>query len=107
MIVMGVCGRNIGSWWGFLGAFLAVGLTSVARGDDVDQRINSIVAGMSQTEKIGQTALRGEPSSSKGELSDEVKRNVRQGRIGAFLNVMDKKQVEELQRIAPEESPHK
>jgi beta-glucosidase len=104
---MGMCGRNIGSWGCFLGAFLVAGLTTFARGDDGDERINSIVSGMSQTEKIGQTALRGDPSSSKGQLSDEMKRSVREGRIGAFLNVMDRRQVEELQRIATEESPHK
>ena len=92
---------------GLFGALIVAGLTTCARADDVEDKINSIVSGMSQTEKIGQTALRGDPSSSKGQLSDEMKRNVREGRIGAFLNVMDKKQVEELQRIATEESPHK
>jgi beta-glucosidase len=82
-------------------------VAAAVRGDDVEDKINHLVAGMSQTEKIGQTALRGQPSSGKGALGDDVKRAVREGRIGAFLNVMDKGHVEELQRIATEESPHK
>ena len=83
------------------------GSFAVARADETEDRINRLVAEMSLTEKIGQTALRGEPSKSKDKLSDEIKQAVREGRIGGFLNVMDKSQVEELQRIATEESPHK
>ncbi len=62
---------------------------------------------MSLTEKIGQTALRGEPSRMQGKLSSNLTKLVREGRIGGFLNVMETSQVEELQRIATEESPHK
>jgi beta-glucosidase len=72
-----------------------------------EERIEALVAAMSREEKIGQTALRGMSSRQDGELTDELKAALRAGRIGAFLNVMDKAQVEELQRIAVEESPHK
>jgi beta-glucosidase len=72
-----------------------------------EERIEALVAAMSREEKIGQTALRGMSSRQDGELTDELKAAVRAGRVGAFLNVMDKAQVEELQRIAVEESPHK
>jgi beta-glucosidase len=75
--------------------------------DDLrEDRIARLVAQMTREEKIGQTALRGMSSSKKGELTNELKSAVRAGRIGAFLNVMEKDQVEELQRIAVEESPH-
>ena len=78
-----------------------------ALADDLrEDRIARLVASMSREEKIGQTALRGMSSRVKGDVSDELKAAVRAGRIGAFLNVMEKRQVEELQRIAVEESPH-
>jgi beta-glucosidase len=81
--------------------------TMSARGDEIDDRVNHLLSQMSLAEKIGQTALRGEPSRSSGKLSDEIKSAVREGRIGAFLNVSQKDQVEELQRIATQDSPHK
>src|SRR5262249_14727130 len=84
-----------------------VAIPTPVRGDEIDDRVDRLIAEMSLTEKIGQTALRGDPSRVKGELSDDLKKAVRQGRIGGFLNVMEKSQVEELQRIATEESPHK
>ena len=43
----------------------------------------------------------------KGELSDSLKQAVRDGKIGAFLNVTNMEFVDELQRIAVEESPNK
>ncbi len=89
-------------------AWLSVGLASRwATADDLrEDRIARLVADMSREEKIGQTALRGMSSSKQGELSDELKAAVRAGQIGALLNVTEKGQVEELQRIAVEESPH-
>ena len=72
--------------------------------DPIDNRIDQILAKMSLTEKIGQTSQRGTSSRSKT-LSEELKQAVREGRVGSLLNVMKVEFVEELQRIAVEESP--
>ena len=68
--------------------------------------IDSIVSVMSIDGKIGQTNLRGTSSRSKI-LSEELKEDVRQGNVGALLNVMNVEFVDELQKIAVEESPNK
>ena len=72
----------------------------------IEAKIDSIVAEMSLEEKIGQTALRGTSSRVKGGLPEALKQAVRSGEIGALLNVMNTDYVDELQRIAVEESPH-
>ncbi|WP_233565275.1 beta-glucosidase BglX [Aquimarina sp. AD10] len=74
--------------------------------DVLELKIDSIVASMSLEEKIGQTAQRGKSSRVK-ELPSELKEAVRKGEIGSFLNIMDKNDAKELQRIAVEESPSK
>lgn len=68
--------------------------------------INELVAKMTLEEKIGQTSLRGTSSRVKGELPQALKDAVREGKIGAFLNVMNTDYVTELQKIAVEESPN-
>lgn len=73
--------------------------------DPLEQRIESLLSKMTLEEKIGQTAQRGTSSREKG-LSEELKEAVRKGRVGSVLNVMNKDYVEELQRIAVEESPN-
>ncbi len=72
--------------------------------DKIEARINEILAKMTLEEKIGQTNLRGTSSRVKGQLPEELKTAVRNGEIGAFLNVMNLEYVKELQRIAVEES---
>ncbi len=75
--------------------------------DTVEERfIDSILATMSIDDKIGQTNLRGTSSRAKT-LSEELKEDVRQGKVGALLNVMKVEFVDELQKIAVEESPNK
>ncbi|MEP3387971.1 MAG: beta-glucosidase BglX [Reichenbachiella sp.] len=74
--------------------------------DPLEQKIDSIMSKMSLTEKIGQTAQRGTSSRVKGALSEELKTAVREGRVGSLINVMNKDFVDELQRIAVEESPN-
>lgn len=69
-----------------------------------DAQIDSLLQEMSLEQKIGQTALRGTSSRGSG-VSEALKQAVREGRIGAMLNVMAPEQVDELQRIAVEESP--
>ncbi|NMH88345.1 glycoside hydrolase family 3 N-terminal domain-containing protein [Flavivirga algicola] len=68
--------------------------------------IDSVLATMSIDDKIGQTNLRGTSSRAKT-LSEELKEDVRQGKVGALLNVMKVEFVDELQKIAVEESPNK
>lgn len=72
--------------------------------DPLEQRIDSLMSKMTLTEKIGQTAQRGTSSRVKGALSEELKTAVREGRVGSLINVMNKEFVDELQRIAVEES---
>lgn len=74
--------------------------------DPVEQKINDFLSQMTLTEKIGQTSQRGTSSRVKGQLPEALKQAVREGRIGSVLNVMDKSHVDELQKIAVEESPH-
>ncbi|TPN89011.1 beta-glucosidase BglX [Aquimarina algicola] len=73
--------------------------------DAIEIKIDSIVSKMSLEEKIGQTAQRGKSSRVK-ELPPELKEAVRKGQIGSFLNIMNKEDAKELQRIAIEESPN-
>lgn len=86
--------------------FLFACNTTQTDSDTIEKRINSILSEMSLEEKIGQTAQRGTSSRVKNGITDEIKEAVRQGKIGSFLNVMNKEDVDELQRIAIEESPH-
>ncbi|WP_298539374.1 beta-glucosidase BglX [uncultured Aquimarina sp.] len=72
--------------------------------DPIEHKIDSIVSNMSLEEKIGQTAQRGKSSRVK-ELPKDLKEAVRKGQIGSFLNIMNKNDAKELQRIAVEESP--
>lgn len=72
----------------------------------LENKIDSILGKMTLAEKIGQTNLRGTSSRVKGQLPEELKTAVRNGEIGAFLNVMNMDYVKELQRIAIEESPN-
>ena len=71
----------------------------------IDQKVDSLLSLMTLEEKIGQTALRGTSSREKG-LSEALKQQVREGKVGAMLNVMNVAYVKELQRIAVEESPN-
>lgn len=72
---------------------------------NVDKKIDSLLSKMSITEKIGQTSLRGTSSRVKT-LPEELKQAVREGKIGSVINVLDRNNVDELQRIAVKESPH-
>ncbi len=68
--------------------------------------INELLSKMTLEDKIGQTNLRGTSSRAKT-LSEELKQQVREGKVGALLNVMKTEFVDELQKIAVEESPNK
>lgn len=79
---------------------------NTAERDPIERKIDSLLSQMSVREKIGQTAQRGTSSRVKGALSEELKTAVKEGRIGSLINVMNKEYVDELQRIAVEESPN-
>ena len=84
-------------------------LTNTANFDDaeaIETKINDLLSKMTLEEKIGQTNLRGSSSTVEGELPEALKIAVRNGQIGAFLNVMNKDEVKALQKIAIEESPN-
>lgn len=81
-------------------------VTSTTKEDKIEAKVNEIFSKMTLEEKIGQTNLRGTSSRVKGQLPEELKTAVRNGEIGAFLNVMNQDFVQELQRIAVEESPN-
>ncbi len=74
--------------------------------DKTTQKVSQLMAKMTLEEKIGQLNLRGTSSRVKGALPEALKQAVRDGKIGAFLNVMNKSFVAELQKIAVEESPN-
>ncbi|MEO0898202.1 MAG: glycoside hydrolase family 3 N-terminal domain-containing protein [Bacteroidota bacterium] len=74
--------------------------------DEIERRIDDLMSKMSLEEKIGQTALRGTSSRVKGALPQKLKDAVARGEIGAFLNVMKPEYVDELQKIAIEQSPN-
>lgn len=83
----------------------APGANSATPEISYEDQIEALLAKMSLEEKIGQTSQRGTSSRGKG-LSEELKQAVREGRVGSFLNVKEKDDVLELQRIAIEESPN-
>lgn len=93
-----------------LGLSIILGCSSESQKPSADQalesKIDSVLAKMTLEEKIGQTNQRGTSSRVKGALSDKLKNDVRKGRIGSMLNVMNTDYVDELQRIAVEESPN-
>lgn len=72
---------------------------------EIEAKVEALLGKMSLQEKIGQTAQRGTSSREKT-LSEDLKKAVREGRVGAMLNVMNESYVAELQKIAIEESPN-
>ena len=74
-----------------------------ASSDDqsVEQRIQSLIADMTIEEKVGQMS---QVNAGDGDAVGELGDSVRAGRIGSVLNLVDVAAVNELQRIAIEES---
>ena len=80
-------------------------LNTFAQVEDTEKQIEQLLKKMSLEEKIGQLNLRGTSSRSKG-MTEELKMMIRQGKVGALLNITDTLLVLEAQRIAVEESPN-
>ena len=70
---------------------------------DIEARIEALLAEMTLAEKVGQMNLRGFGSSSQRDPAI-LEEAIRQGEVGALLNIMDVDAVDRLQRIAVEES---
>ena len=84
---------------------LLVGAVAVARADlpraALDERVERLLGQMTVAEKIGQLAqVNADPDKLPGDLHADV----RAGRVGALLNAGDVATVNELQRIAVQES---
>ena len=67
----------------------------------IDQRIQDLLARMTLDEKIGQTS---QVNAAGGHISDQIRHALRAGAIGSLLNEVHVDTVNELQRIAVEES---
>jgi beta-glucosidase len=67
----------------------------------VEQRIDSLIAQMTLIEKIGQMS---QVNAGDGDPVQDLGDAIRQGRIGSILNQVNRDTVNELQRIAVEES---
>jgi beta-glucosidase len=67
----------------------------------VEQRIESLIAQMTLIEKIGQMS---QVNAGDGDPVQDLGDAIRQGRIGSILNQVNRDTVNELQRIAVEES---
>lgn len=85
-------------------ASLSYGQSIKATNPSIEKRIDSLLSEMTLVEKIGQTSQRGTSSRVKV-LPEELKQAVREGRVGSILNVLDRENVDVLQRIAVKESP--
>lgn len=69
--------------------------------DAIEPRARALLAQMSLVEKIGQMS---QWSASAGYPPDYLAEEIRAGRVGSVINVVDAEVVDELQRIAVEES---
>ena len=67
----------------------------------IDQQVQLLLGKMTLPEKIGQMSQR---NASEGHPADYLREDLREGRVGAVINVVDVNVVNELQRIAVEES---
>jgi beta-glucosidase len=74
--------------------------------DPIEIKIDSLLSQLTLDEKIGQLALRGRSSRGTDQLTPKLLQSVRNGEVGAFLNVMDTTQMRQLQYVARYESKH-
>lgn len=65
---------------------------------DIESRVNDLLSKMTLDEKIGQL------NQITGPADEEIKKGIQRAMIGSVLNVTDAKSVNELQRIATEET---
>ncbi|HSG47973.1 MAG TPA: glycoside hydrolase family 3 N-terminal domain-containing protein [Longimicrobiales bacterium] len=75
--------------------------TGVETEDDVETLVSGLLARMTLAEKIGQL---NQVNGRGGHVPEDLAQEVREGRVGSVLNEVDVRAVNELQRIAVEES---
>ena len=80
---------------------MTVNINEILADDSVDQRVNTLLARMTLEEKIGQMR---QANAGYGNPPDYLGEDLRTGRVGAILNLVDVEVVNQLQRIAVEES---
>jgi beta-glucosidase len=73
----------------------------MAANTDIDTKVESLLEKMTLQEKIGQMVQIAGP---KGEIPEDLKQQLREGRIGSMLNIIVPETNREIQRIAVEES---
>jgi beta-glucosidase len=73
----------------------------VAQPDNIESKVNQLLTRMTLDEKIGQMTQI-DPSMAGGE--EQLKKSVRDGRYGSLLNLFGVEKVNEIQKIAVEES---
>jgi len=80
---------------------IVAALLGAAPPPDIEQRIGALLARMTLEEKIGQMS---QSTSMRTPISDQIKREIRAGRWGSFLNAGSPADRAEAQRIALTES---
>ncbi len=75
--------------------------SSLRDGDRIEARVAALVERMTVEEKIGQMS---QVQAAVGHIPDELRAAVAAGRVGSILNEVDVEVVNELQRIAVEDS---
>jgi beta-glucosidase len=73
----------------------------LANSQQVDLRVNELLTRMTLTEKVGQMT---QVNGAGGQVPDDLREALKAGRIGSILNEVDVNAVNEIQRIAVEES---
>jgi beta-glucosidase len=69
--------------------------------DDIETRVSTLLGKMTVTEKIGQMS---QLNGAGGHIPDDLRATISGGRVGSILNEVDVAVVNEMQRIAVEES---
>jgi beta-glucosidase len=81
-----------------------------ARGEDSNERINSLIRKMTLAEKIGQLQqvnnvdVEGQPPANHRATEEDLSERIRKGRVGSILNEVDPSNINRLQKVAVESS---
>ncbi len=84
-----------------LGLLVLAATPAAARDAKVEARVTALLAKMTVAEKIGQMSQR---NGAGGTLPDDLREAIRRGQLGAILNEVHVDVVNEMQRVAVEES---
>lgn len=86
---------------GLLISLMVATMASAAEAENVQERVHELLERMSLAEKIGQM---NQVNSAGGKIPADLHQAIKDGRIGSILNEVDVEVINELQRIAVEES---